>query len=297
MSEITLRDGRPEDWSALRLLLPDAVRAGAEVKTVVAVDADARIHAALAVRTRMRRVPLPGFHVAVHVTPPARDLHLDQALLDALTPWARSQNANAFYAWGAIEAGSADEGAWRRLGFDHSVTIHEGSINPADALANLNPFWEKIVARGWLPSEAKMQSLAPEHIATIIGLHTANFGGDPAALRAQFTPESPTAIDPFLVPVLTLKGVPIAYALSEITGPATAHIHAIAVAPEHRAGMRQRAGWANLWLKREGMLRLQVLKVTRCTFHTFEQHGDTRRFSDKVGETTRTLVEPYRILP
>jgi GNAT superfamily N-acetyltransferase len=286
----TFRSGRRQDWRALRMLLPQAVYHGSKVATVVVADEGGLIVGAAAISPRLRTLPLRGPRCALHVIPPARGKGLGRELADTAAHIARRLGARAMYAWDMHEAQSPAITMWSKLGFTKTVRVEEGCNDVARTVEYLATIYQGVLQRGWIPSNARIIPLSQADPRQIARLHVDHLGGIYDEILHTLHGNTPLKYDPRLSPVILVDEEVIAFTLCERIGPDSAFVHATAVHTSFRNG------WANVWLKYNGVCGCLDLGVKALLYHTYDQHRDTRRVNRATGGTTRVLLEPYRIL-
>jgi GNAT superfamily N-acetyltransferase len=288
---VPIRPGSERDWRALRMLLPEAFHYGSGARALVATSEDGlRIVGAAAVSPRLRSEPALGPRVAVHVIPPCRRRGIGQQLVEACAA-AAGNRAAALYAWQPVPAQSDDAQRYRQLGFDRTVTLLEGHTEVERAFSHLNPLYEQVVERGWIPPEARLAPLDAGHAAQIARLHVDYLGGQYEQIIAAVRGELPLRYVPDLSPVLLVEGQIRGFTLARMQAEGIAAVDATVVHPAFRRG------WANLWLKFAGACACRDLGIHTLLFYTYDRHTDTRKISRQVGGTIVEMVEPYMRLP
>ena len=270
------------------MLLPAAVHFGSGVRAAVATDGDGLIVGAAALSARPRADPVSGLRVALHVIPPRRGRGLGRALSEACADVARGAGAEALYAWGPVDPAAGEP--WRRLGFGHSCTVRESRVSLAAALNYLTPFYERVVAEGWIPPDARLVPLDRADAREVARLHVAQLGGELESLVRRISGNVPPPYHPAMSPVILVNGRVMAFSLAlPLPG-------GIALAESTVVDPSLRGGWANLWLKIAGATESLRLGLHTLLYYTYDRHTDTRKLGRQVGGVTRELVEPYKLL-
>jgi len=272
------------------MLLPAAVHHGSAVWALIAADQSGQIAGAAAISPRLRAHPMPGPRFAVHVIPPARGKGLGGELTQTGGRFAHSRGAQALYSWDLLEADSPAIAAWAKLGFDQSVRVEEGRADVKRVVDYLEPLYQSVVERRWIPGEARIIPLNQADPRQIARLHVDCLGGTIDDLLRLLRGDAPARYDPALSAAIIVDGRVVGFTLTERTGAASGFVHATVVHP----ALRKR--WANLWLKYHVACRCMESGITTLLYHSYDQHSDTRRFNRVIGATIRTLLEPYRVL-
>jgi len=288
-----VRPAAERDWRAIRMLLPEAVFYGCQCR-LGAAEADSRIIGAVAIDPVVRNSPHPGQRVALHVIEPWRR-GAGRALIAWADEVARKNGSAALYAWSSVEPGNVAAVAWRQLGFDHSQPHPQTSVDCEKTVAYLREAERRLHRRFPPPPGARV---VPIHEITssqrqqAIALQMAHLGGPWATVESQLNEDSPAACDDDLSHVLLLENRVVGLALVRRASPTTCLIESDVLDPQIRRG-----GWANLLLKLVPAVACQAAGMRTFVFDTFQQHGDSRRFAEKVGGVTIDRVEPYRLIP
>jgi len=281
------------DYTALRLLLPQAVHFGAAVLAWVAEDELARVIGAGAMSLRMRKSPAPGPRVIVHVVPPRRRLGVATAILNAIGAAAQSRKAEALYAWDQIEPGGPEHQCWQMLGFTQGVVAEQAWTSMTDGFEEFQLLYERLLQRGRIPPEAEVVRISEANPWQIAELHVTELGSVRADVLRQLRGEGGIRLDPELSCALVLEGKVLGFILVERqpVDSAAVFVHATVVHPELRRG------WANLHMRYHFARRCLEAGVTSMVYQSFDQHPDTRSFNRKWGEIPKNLIQPYRLLP
>jgi GNAT superfamily N-acetyltransferase len=288
---IVLRASRSEDWRALRLLLPDAMYFGADVRTFVAVHrASGQLTGAIAISNEVRTHPHPGIRVALQVLPPWQNLRINELLLSAAEQVARSRGVVAIYAWGALECGSDGLKFWQNLGFDQAVFLQEGRSDIAAGRAFIEPYWQELIHRGKVPADINALPFNQVDPAALARLYADNIGGTIEQAFRKLTSESQLNYDPANTTAITQGSTVVGVSLGHIISGEVGVIEAVIIDKPFRGR------WANLYLKRESWRRCAETGLRTLIHYTHNKHQDTRRFVDKIGTTVRDFAEPYRLL-
>lgn len=251
---------------------------------------DGRIIAAAALSPRSRTHPEPGPRVAVHVIPPARGQGIGHALVDACASVAKSEGAGALYAWSPITHDAPEAHAWNRLGFDQSCHVLEARADLARALAYLTPYYDRVVADGWIPHNARLVPLNRADPAEVARLQVQHLGGQLDELVSRISGRVPPPYHPEMSPVILVDGRVKAFTLALPLPGGVALAESTVVDPSLRGG------WANLWLKVAGASASLRLGLHTLLYYTYDRHTDTRKLGRQVGGSIRDLIEPYRML-
>lgn len=288
----SIRPANQTDWRALRLLLPHAVHFGAGVRVLVAKtdSGDSRVLGAAALTARPRAEPVPGLRLSIHVIPPARRQGIARTLFNACVAIAAAEGLSALYAWGPVEPASTDSQAWKRLGMEHSCHVLETRTDLAASIRYLQPIYQQVVQRGWVPAGARLVPLDRADPAGIAQLHVQHLGGDFDTLLRRLGGQTPPPYHPEMSPVILLDGRVAAFILTLPIGDGVGLIESTVVAPSVRGR------WANLWMRVAGARRCLELGLHTVLYYTYDRHGDTRKVAQRLEGVTRQLIEPYRFL-
>jgi GNAT superfamily N-acetyltransferase len=289
-----IRPAVERDWRALRILLPQAIYFGCRCRLGAAV-ADSRIIGAVALDPVVRSAPHPGQRIALHVIEPWRRRGVGRALLGWADEIVRQNGSAALYAWSSVEPDGAAAIAWRRLGFEHSQPHPQTSVDCEKTIAYLKAAEQRLLGRSLPPPSVKVvpiQKITPLQRQQAIALHMAHLGGPRATVESQLQEDSPAACDDDLSHVLLLEDRAVGLALVRRASPTACLIESDVLDPKIRRG-----GWANLLLKLVPALACEAAGMRTFVFDTFQQHGDSRRFAEKVGGFTVDRIEPYRLIP
>jgi GNAT superfamily N-acetyltransferase len=290
-SVCTIRQSVPEDWRALRLLLPEAVYFGSGVIVLVATDSSSgTIAGAIAIDPTLRSEPELGAKIAIHVVPPFRNRGIEAQLLAAAETIARSLGARALYTWGAIEAAGDAAKFWDELGFDKAQHLLEGRTDVAAGLKYIEPFWQQLIQRGKVPSHITSLPVDKANPIEMARLYARHIGGTYEAAYQRFSGESPLSFDPTTSTAILLNDCLIGVSLARKMTRGHLLVEAVIIDTPFRGR------WANLYLKRQSWQRCLNAGIHTVFYYTHDRHQDTRRFVEKAGTVIREFIEPYRML-
>jgi N-acetylglutamate synthase-like GNAT family acetyltransferase len=286
----TIRAAHRRDWRPVRMLLPRSVHMGCGCAVLVASEPGGRIIGAAALSPRTRTDPVAGSLCDVHVVPPWRKRGIGRAMIEQLARLVRSRGGEALYAWEPVRADGAHAAAWRALGFDQGSSLHRTWLDVASALAQLEPYEQRMRKRNWVPDDAAIVSLAEADATQVASLNVAHLGGTMSDLLRRLPGETPDAYDPDLSLVVTQGGAVRGCTLIRVIEPGVGVVEANTIDPSHRAG------WANVMLRVQGARVALENGVKTVLFDTRDPHADTRRIAEKLGGETVKMIEPYRLL-
>jgi N-acetylglutamate synthase-like GNAT family acetyltransferase len=281
--QFSVRPAKVGDAKAVRMLIPELSDAAA---TFVAVDAehDLVIGAAAATRS-VRRQPLLGPGVAVHVIVPCRRYGVGTALVRHLEIGAKRAGVTALFAARRVDSNSDEMRGWTGLGFAPYETVHEHSLPLEDFEPRLAPIVDHMRQRGRIPTEARIIPLYQATPGSVLQLHLNHLGGNRGELYRKLIGSGTGAFHPRYSRVLMVGEHIMGCILAHRADQDTAVVDADIVDP------RLRGGWANVWLKLEATRGALQLGIKRFQFTTFDHYADTRSFSTNLGgEITRTTV-------
>lgn len=288
-SGFSVRLATASDAQALRMLLPEL---GDAAIGVVALDRRWQLVIGAAAVTRsIRREPLAGPGVGMHVIAPCRRSGVGASLLEHVEQAARSFGAQALYGAQRVDLDSDDMTGWGRLGFRACATVEEHTLPLDEFEPRLAPVLARLREQARIPDEAAIVPLYRANLDEVLKLHMDFMGGDRDDLTRRLRGEGTQAFHPRYSRVLVIGDQTMGCILAHRAGEETAIVDANILNP------RVRGGWANVWLKLEATRGALSLGIRNFQFMTFDHYADTRVFTKKLsGMTTRTTVLMMRSL-
>jgi GNAT superfamily N-acetyltransferase len=272
-----VREATEADAAACRMLLPEFVGAGS---WWVAAERQPpyRVVGAGALWTRCRpSATASGPGVGLEVISPCRRQGLGRSLLRAVVAQVRSEGHAGLYAARRVDLADASFPAWQALGFRVAETAVAHEVSVEALRARLGPLADWLRQRGAIPAAVGLQPLLRVSADAVVDLHTAHLGGDRDDLRRRVRGQGPNGFHPRYSQALLLGDRVIGCLLARRSGPQSAAVDAVIVAPDHRHA------WANVLLKLETARAAAGLEVRHLQFTTFDQYDDTRKFADQLG--------------
>jgi hypothetical protein len=241
------------------------------------------------VTSRWRPQPLPGPGVDIEVVEPYQQSGIAHELLGHVEAAARIGGAQALYGTTRVVQGSEAERNWWSLGFSSCETVRE-HVMPLDQFEpRLAPLVERLTRQGRIPTTAKIVPLYRSDLPAVLRLHLDHLGGDRGDVYRKLRNEGAGAFHPIYSRVLLVDEKVQGCILARRKDRNTATVDANVLHPSVRGS------WANLWLKLEATRGALRLGIKNFEFTTFDHYADTRRFTEKLGGTTkRTTVLMFR---
>jgi len=286
----TIRAAHRRDWRPVRMLLPRSVHFGCGCAVLVATEPGGRIVGAAALSPRTRTDPVAGSLCDVHVVPPWRRKGIGRALIEQFAHAVRSRGGEALYAWEPVRADGDHATAWRALGFDQASSLHRTWLDLASALAQLEPYEQRLRKHNSIPEDAAVVPLGEADAMKVAAMNVAHLGGTMPDLLRRLRGETPDAFDPNLSLVVARGGETLGCALVRVIEPGVGLIEANTIDPSHRGT------WANVMLRVHGVRVALENGLKTILFDTRDPHADTRRIAEKLGGETVKMIEPYRLV-
>ena len=278
-----IRPAAVADAKAVRMLVPEMPEPAA---AFVALEGSHGLVIGAAATTRsMRRQPLVGPGIAIHVIKPCRGQGVGTALVRNLEAAETRAGAAALYAARRVVNGSEEMRAWSGLGFSPCETVQEHTLPLEQFEPWLGPLLDRMRARGRIPAAAHIIPLYRANLPAVLQLHLDYLGGDRGELYRKLRGEGAGVFHPRYSRVLVVGGKAMGCILAHRHDTETAVVDADIVDPTLRGG------WANVWLKLEATRGALRLGVKQFQFTSFDHYGDTRSFAAKLGGVvTQTKV-------
>jgi ribosomal protein S18 acetylase RimI-like enzyme len=278
-----IRDPRPAERRACRMLLPRATEPGERCRLFVAASGEPqRVIGAAALGPDLKHEGRRWL-VDVHVIEPFRRRGVARALLRPLIDEANAHHLKSLRARDWVEPESDAARAWSALGFVVCQRRSDYRVDLTEALNILSPLVERI--RDRIPPGARIISLAEADLDAVAKLHQEFLGGNPRVLLPLLNGTAPDRYDAHLSSVLTLDGQVVGMALGRTFADGTCEVDSRVLHPS----VRRR--WANVWLTYEGFRRIHQEGIRVMKYFTLDAHEDTRQLGGRLnGALTGSLV-------
>jgi GNAT superfamily N-acetyltransferase len=273
-----------ERGRTLRMLLSQLSE---DAAYLVAVEGKGRrVIGAAGMTQSCRPQPYPGPGILIEVIEPCRGHGVGRALLSGIVELARQAfQADAVYAAHRVELGSVEMDRWKWMHFEPIETVQEHSLPIKQFESRLGPMFERMRAKGHIPTGAKIVPLYQANAAAVMQLHLDHMGGNRRELYEKLRGHGVGVFHPRYSRVLLVDGRIRGCVLAHRADKHTARVDANIV------DLALRGGWANVWLKLEASRHALALGIKQFTFTSFDHYTDTRSFSEKLGGTaTRTTA-------
>jgi N-acetylglutamate synthase-like GNAT family acetyltransferase len=283
-----IRRAEQSEAQAVRMLIPELRDTAA---AFVALDGMHKLVVGAAVMTRSaRRQPLVGPGIAVHVIVPCRSHGIAKSLVGHLAAAAQAAGYQALFSARRVVDGSAESGAWQRLGFTPCETVQEHVLPLEQFEPRIAPLVDHLRQRGRIPTSARIIPLYQANHAAVLQLHLDHLGGDRDDLNRKLQGSCAGSFHPRYSRVLLVGDRVVGCILAHRADKDTAVVDADIV------DSSLRGGWANVWLKLVATRGALRLGIKQFQFTTFDQYTDTRSFAMKLGgyaiRTTLLMMRP-----
>ncbi|MFZ0338005.1 MAG: GNAT family N-acetyltransferase [Terracidiphilus sp.] len=263
---LEIRQPRPTEWQACRMLLPESFRPGVSPEALLALDLKARHIAGAAV---FRYGPKEILDARVHVVREYRRKGIGTRLLKRISAAASERGLGEICAWADLAHESGAEAFLLANAFSRSSCFHrvEGELLPL--LTHLRSIHERLLKHNRIPSSARLVGLAEARHDELAKIYATYI----AAAR-YFHPGYvlPLFRDPRMAvsSVLQVDGAVQGLVLGEHNaGSRVLTVHAKVVLPAYRGG------WANCLLMLRSVGQAWEGGARRVRFEVQDNNSDT----------------------